>query len=107
MKKIYMLIAGLMLTFSGYAQLKKMDGISVFPNPASDNIMVSFSTDETASISTEIIDMIGNSVYVSKDETVEGVNNRKISTESLTNGIYFLKMSDGKNTVVKKFIVKH
>jgi hypothetical protein len=107
MKKNYLLALFLLLNMSSFAQLKKIDGFTLFPNPASEKITVSYSSLEGSLVSIEIIDMIGNSVYSASELIEKGLVSREFPLQSLNNGIYFLKMTEGDNTIVKKFIVKH
>jgi hypothetical protein len=107
MKKNYLLIATLLLSIPVFGQSRKIEGLTLFPNPASEVITVSFSSMEGTLLSAEIIDMIGNSVYTTSELVEKGFISREFPLQSLENGIYFLKITDGGNTVVKKFIVKH
>lgn len=83
-----------------------MDGFTLFPNPASEKISLSFTSDESGSMQIEVIDMIGKIISTKEIITEEGINNTEISLENIRNGIYFLRMQDNGNTVVRKFIVK-
>lgn len=79
---------------------------SLIPNPTSDSFTVHF--DKNLNLSTlniQIIDLQGR--FVSQQKNIS--NNTSISTNSFTNGIYFVKIQDenGKEITIKKLIIKH
>ncbi|MEP7265417.1 MAG: T9SS type A sorting domain-containing protein [Bacteroidota bacterium] len=82
------------------------DEISVFPNPANEKITVSFYYAISSIITCEIINMIGKTVYSTPISTTTGYNTSEIALTDLKSGIYFVKIKDGGNSVVKKFIIK-
>jgi len=73
--------------------------ISIYPNPTKDNLTI-----ETNNINTqqrlEIVNLIGQTVYTSN------INSKKaiINTSAFANGLYILKLSSDKETVVRKFV---
>lgn len=87
-------------------QVSGTEEISVFPNPANEKITVSFYYSASSVITCEIINMIGKTVYTTPISTNEGYNSSEIALNDLKSGIYFVKIKDGGNSVVKKFIIK-
>ena len=83
-----------------------IDGLTIYPNPASDELNINFFFTENSSIDATIVDMLGKTVYSNKFNAEEGFNNQSINIESLYNGIYFLKINQGVNQTIKKFIIK-
>lgn len=71
--------------------------ISVYPNPANKGAEITFH-------STEEIVMI--ELYNSLGEKIKTTNNNSLTTEGLTIGIYFAKVTTSKGIVTKKFIVQ-
>lgn len=73
---------------------------SIFPNPASDNVTVTFT--ESVSGTVSIIDLHGN-VVASK--SISG-NNTNISTAELASGVYVVKISSDKGVAVKQLVIQ-
>ena len=75
--------------------------INIAPNPAKNDLQIYFSN--TVNLRTEftVTDVLGK--VVSKHELNEG-NSIVIPVNELANGIYFVKIQQGKNAVTKKFI---
>jgi hypothetical protein len=85
---------------------ENIDELNVYPNPASDQITVSFFNPFNSEIKITIIDMIGKSIYTNTINSEEGFNKTDINIAALTSGIYFIKVADSSSSTVKKFIVK-
>ncbi len=74
----------------------------IYPNPANDHIYIM--TDASFSIKDiELFDLSGRklSEYRSSDSNIH------ISTENLKSGTYYLKINDGHNPVIRKFIISN
>lgn len=94
----------------GNVNLEKAEGlqsINIFPNPAGEQLQVSFFVSDQNPVSADVIDMLGRSVKSLVLQTTEGFNQTHVSLESLQNGIYFIRMQQNDQVVVKKFVVKH
>ena len=80
-----------------HEQLLTNNNISIYPNPAKDNITIE--TNSNTEQRLEIVNLIGQTVYTN-------IINRKaaINTSAFANGVYFLKLYTDKETVVKKFV---
>jgi hypothetical protein len=78
------------------------DGVSIYPNPADDGIIVFSNVMEVNIIS--IIDMAGKVVAVFR---TNGIGEIPLNTLPYPEGIYFVKLQNEKETVVKKFIIRH
>ena len=72
--------------------------INVYPNPTKDNLTIETNSNKEKRI--EIINLIGQTVYTNI------INKKKatINTSTFANGVYILKLSSDKETVVKKFV---
>ena len=72
--------------------------INIYPNPTKDKLTIetNFNTEQRL----EIINLIGQTVYTNI------INKKKatINTSTFANGVYILKLSSDKETVVKKFV---
>lgn len=88
-------------------KMAAIDGITLYPNPSSDQINLSFFMENESRVQLEVIDMLGKSVFNSSFSGVEGFNKTEISTSDLTNGIYFVRIIQNEMSIVQKFMVKH
>ncbi len=86
----------------------------LYPNPASDNVQVSIKPSSNSSNGTKTLGVktnysvrITNSYGTLVHSSKETSNNFTLSTSKLTNGTYFIEVSDGKNTYHKQLVVKH
>ncbi|MBL0238189.1 MAG: T9SS type A sorting domain-containing protein [Saprospiraceae bacterium] len=73
----------------------KKNQISVFPNPTSKYLNISLNNDDHFNF--EIINAVG--VLVMK-----GKYQNKIDISSLTDGIYFINLEQGRHQMTKKFV---
>lgn len=81
-------------------------GISIFPNPANGSIFIEFSFDRDEKISAGIYDILGKevSLFDSKDFPA-GNHSMKFSSAGFAPGLYFVKISSGDFSFVKKIII--
>jgi len=78
--------------------------MAMYPNPADNQLMVSFSA-ESGNADLTVVDMLGRSVLVRNLATVEGQNNTTLDVTGLEPGAYFLRIEDGKGVRVEEFSV--
>ncbi|MBL7924049.1 MAG: T9SS type A sorting domain-containing protein [Bacteroidia bacterium] len=86
---------------------ESMDEIQLYPNPAGDFINLSFFHPEEGTVVAEIIDILGKTISSHSINAAEGFNRAELNVSGLNNGIYFLRLQQGEDTAVRKFIVKH
>jgi len=68
------------------------DLFTIYPNPASNHVLVQFSSEENEKITIRLIDMMGKTVYLEELPTVIGVNKKEINLENLPVGVYHLSL---------------
>jgi fibronectin type 3 domain-containing protein len=79
--------------------------LSLWPIPANDFIHIKCSTEYSIDLSKILIyDIKGNLV---KSNPIVNLHNTKIDVSDLTSGIYLLKITNSKETITKKIIIKH
>ena len=80
---------------TGIEENKFNDNISVYPNPAKETLTIETTKDQEL----EILNLIGQTIYTS-------VITKKaiVKTSAFPVGVYFIKLSTDKETVVKKFV---
>ncbi|MBL7815883.1 MAG: T9SS type A sorting domain-containing protein [Saprospiraceae bacterium] len=88
----------------GTTDIIKVEQFSVYPNPAHDVINIRFISDETKEYNLTMINALGKTVRTMKLNYEEGENFTTLTTENTPQGIYFIKISDGKETFTQKVI---
>lgn len=81
--------------------------ISLYPNPATDVVNVTYSLKNAASVSFEVFNIIGQNVQTTKhSELAQGDYRSTINTSDFKNGVYFIAVKE-ENKVVNtlKFVI--
>lgn len=100
---------GFKMEFSGRLgidQNSNFEDVSIYPNPATDNLFVELTAEEQY-VAATVVDLTGKVVYTEQFNHAGGEHLYTLPVSSLANGIYFLNLQ-GKNggKVTYKFIVK-
>lgn len=91
-------------TSSVAAYEMNQSNIVIYPNPSNGIINLEFSISENKNYQVEIINQLGQQVY---SETFISPNHHIINLENKSNGIYFLKISNGLQSETKKLIIQN
>jgi len=82
--------------------------ISVYPNPASDELTVNYQLEKSAVVNIYLIDLQGKQHVVLHNETnAMGIQTESMDISHLPPGVYFLRLQAGNNVVTKKIIKVH
>ncbi len=86
---------------------KLLSNVKIFPNPVAEHINLSFRLGKQSSVSIKVMDALGNEVMTLLNQELEaGAQNHAFETNNkLTNGFYFIRVSAGTETVVKRISV--
>lgn len=76
--------------------------LSIYPNPARNILNVLLSDAVVNNINFKIINALGQTVYVNNNVNRNELN---IDVENFSNGLYFIVLSDSKNTSLHKFMI--
>jgi len=79
------------------------EAIKIYPNPAKDYITISWDNEEINNVSISLLNNLGQIVKTSK--ILQGSTLSIIETDTICNGIYFLKVTDGKHDKTVKVII--
>jgi hypothetical protein len=75
-------------------------GISVFPNPATDNVQINFSLTGGRSVSIDLFDLTGRQVHSMNVSTAaSGLHTSTLDVSELPSGMYLLRIMDNKGRV--------
>ena len=95
------------VTSTGIEDLGSVSGLSVHPNPASNEVYVSFELLENSEIDVEVFDAIGKLVYsATRIQTSLGMNDHTIDVSDLNTGLYSVKFNVNGKTVTRNLIVE-
>jgi GH18 family chitinase len=81
----------------------KSINFEMFPNPASEQVNVTFDLAEKSNVNLEIYSVDGRLVYQLASGTFQGQTKLAIPTKEFNSGIYILKLSTATEVVVRKF----
>jgi len=80
--------------------------ITIYPNPASTSVFISFKLDSTQDISLKIVDANGNLIKMLTEGRFEkGIHELNWNTGETRNGIYFLQLVSGDHVVLKEISI--
>ncbi len=79
-------------------------GISIYPNPFSSNLNVSYTLNNASEVSVRIVDITGREVYrTSEGKQIEGTHSLSLDQmNSLPSGIYLMQINIGGNIINQK-----
>jgi PKD repeat protein len=82
---------------------KQQTNLQVYPNPAHDYLTMQWNATANGQIDIQLMNILGQIVYVSSAKSVSGENKLKVELPKLNKGVYYLQLttSDGKKEVRK------
>jgi expansin len=81
--------------------------INIFPNPATNQLLVNYNLIDNAEVSITVFDMLGKKVISIADEKqFVGEINKTINVEGLQKGVYFLKVNANQTQYVEKLFIE-
>lgn len=89
------------------SEYKNIQNISIHPNPVSNAFVLSFNTRQPSCISFQLVDITGKIIQEQVFNHTIGPQRILIDTHTIDNGIYFYKISDGKESMSNKIIIQH
>lgn len=86
---------------------KLLSNVKVFPNPIAEHINLTFRLGKQSSVSIKVMDALGNEVMTLLNQELDaGSQSHAFETNNrLTNGFYFIRVSAGTETVIKRISV--
>ena len=83
-----------------------ISGMKMYPNPASESVNVTFSSEEYADAVISVMNLMGQTVYTEYVNIHEGYNMVTLSTNNFRSGVYMVNIKTDKGTSTQKLIVK-
>ena len=85
-------------TITGLKPGKNLSGLSVYPNPASDHTVVTFSLNSSENIRLSLVNMVGKHVMdISCGDLTPGMHRLNLPVNGLKPGIYLLRITNSDN----------
>lgn len=82
------------------------NGFSIYPNPAKNTVSVNFYAFSNENVNVSVVDMVGKVISTNSYNGPAGENKLNIDLKNASTGMYFIKISNGKNEITKKLIVE-
>lgn len=90
---------------TGIGSIDPLSGFNLYPNPATTSFTIQGASN-AEKIHYEMYNVVGAEVRVGDISSVGGFFNEKININDISKGMYFIKLSDGKNNSTKKLNVQ-
>ncbi len=92
---------------NGISDLEWVSGFGeVYPNPVSESASIQINLEETTDIQIEIYNNLGQLMKQSIQTAFAGESIISVNLSSQRSGIYFLRISEGQQSIIKKFVKK-
>jgi hypothetical protein len=90
----------------GIQENELLNNLNVYPNPMTNAAIIDFNLAESNAVSIEIVNTIGQVVlHENLGKMSAGVQNYSLNAASLNNGLYFLNIKVGDNTITRKVAI--
>jgi len=85
----------------------EIGSVSLYPNPAKENVVIRVNTQNAGTISANVYDITGKLVLspVQNETLLNGENNFSFNTSELQNGVYFVTLNNANGKETVKLIV--
>lgn len=91
-------------TTVGIHELGNISNLSLYPNPASEHLFVSYRAESAQELSVNMTDLAGKSVMQTSWHGLSGDNTLPLDVNGLESGVYFVTISDGTSAKTIKFV---
>jgi hypothetical protein len=79
-----------------------ISALKLYPNPASDHVILAYSNNSKGNVSVTVKDMMGRIVLTKTQESYTGTNELEVNTGSLAEGTYILSLSSSEQIPVSR-----
>jgi hypothetical protein len=99
-----------LFNFTSLIGIEENSAISVFsltPNPAKNNVEVSFNLNDNNDVNISIYNSLGAMVYNQNEGSLTSGNHTvNVNVSKLSSGVYYMNVKAGDNTIAKKLIIE-
>ena len=96
---------GLWIDHTGISN-ENISGMKMYPNPASESVNITFSAENAENGELSVMNLMGQLVYSSNVEVMEGYNFINLPVKQLNSGIYMVTIRTNTGISTQKLIVK-
>ncbi len=82
----------------------KFSIVSLFPNPTSDNIQLNYHVNKASKVNIQLTDVLGRVISSNTHSADKGINNYTIDMNAYAVGVYFVKLQNGGENIVRKIV---
>lgn len=93
-----------MKSITGTEIITKSD-VKIFPNPAKESLNINFGNPVSGTLFVEVMNMAGQRSYAQQLKT-DGLDHTTINLKPLRSGIYFVRITNGKQLIVDRKFIK-
>lgn len=80
--------------------------LQLFPNPTNDELNLNFQLEKSTTLSFSVVDILGKTIFDGGKGTYnEGNQQLKLDVKSISNGLYFIEISEENSSIRKPFVV--
>jgi ASPIC and UnbV/Secretion system C-terminal sorting domain/Ig-like domain CHU_C associated/FG-GAP-like repeat len=90
----------------GLDELDGVTGMKLYPNPANDDVTLSFNGVVSSIMNVQLVDQTGRVVYAKQIFGATGVNNHRMNVSGIAAGIYQLQVTRGNQTASRKLVIE-
>lgn len=87
-------------------QVQSFGSVSVYPNPANEQVNLTINMVQSNSVSITLFNTIGQAVLVENRELASGNNLVQLNTSSLPAGVYFVNVTAAGSTTTSKIVIE-
>jgi Pregnancy-associated plasma protein-A/Secretion system C-terminal sorting domain/Bacterial pre-peptidase C-terminal domain/Fibronectin type III domain len=80
--------------------------LGLYPNPTNDKLNVDFMAGTDAALQVEVIDMTGRSMMSFQQVVAQGPNTFGLVVPEFSNGLYFLRITNGNERIQERFMIQ-
>jgi len=89
------------------ASMAVLNDLDLYPNPASNSVMLSYNSHEKSYITISLYSINGlNIMQLFSDESYKGNNQVEIGYSNLPAGVYFIKLQTSKEIITRKLVIQ-
>ena len=85
--------------------LVELGNIEIYPNPATDVLVMSYSTTTDEEIQVRMLDMLGRTTLQQNVEVFEGTNPVSFDVSQLQAGTYIIEINNGSQKTTETFVI--
>lgn len=82
------------------------NSVSLYPNPATNDFMLTVLNAKFSSLFITIVDVEGRLVFSSNEKTTGSEFSKQIDVEDIAKGIYFVRLNNGEEVITKKLVIQ-